>query len=281
MIDPFGQLCAFAREPSVREHHDAVIVFAAEDSPQALGGVAHGVEGEEVVFADAVGFAQEFEAGFEDAGFGVLEWDTDAEDGAAVMVVEIYPFADFSPGNAEEDGAAAVAAGGAVGFEGEGCFLRVRGFDEDEFVFPNFVEDAHALPHADDGFHVEVRREKNDKPIGSDFGEFGQEGAVVADDAWFVADLEAGGHGGLVGAAGDDHGEEGVAGEGHAVGFLHDGVEAEHFGVHFQGGDCSGGDDDGGEAVEDGFDGDGGVEAGEVKDRVGHGCGFGFKGFED
>lgn len=154
--------------------------------------MAHGVEGEEVVFADAVGFAQELEAGFEDARFRVLEWDADAEDGAAVVVVEIDSFADFTARDAEEDGAAAVAAGCAVGFEGEGGFLGVGGFDEDEFVFPDFVEDAHALPGADDRFHVEVRGEEDDEAVGCDFGEFGEEAAVVADDAWFVADLEGG-----------------------------------------------------------------------------------------
>ena len=78
----------------------------------------HGVEGEEVVFADAVGFAEELEAGFEDARFGVLEGHADAEDGAAVVVVEVDAFRDFAAGDAEEDGAAAVAAGCAVGFEG-------------------------------------------------------------------------------------------------------------------------------------------------------------------
>lgn len=104
--------------------------------------MAHGVEGEEVVFADAVGFAQELEARFEDAAFGILEGDADADDGAAVVVVEIDAFGDFAAGHAEEDGAAAVAACGAVGFEREGRFLTVGRFDEDEFIVPDFVKDA-------------------------------------------------------------------------------------------------------------------------------------------
>lgn len=268
-------------EPSVRENHDAVVIFPAEDAAEALRGVAHGVEGEEVVFADAVGFAEELEAGFEDAGFGVLEGDADAEHRAAVMVVEVYALRDFPPSDAEEDGAAAITTCGAVCFEGEGSFLCIRRFDEDEFEFPDFVEDAHALPHGDDGFHIEVRGEEDDDAVGGDFGKFLKESAVVSDDAGFVADLKAGGDGGLVGAAGDDHGEEGAAGEGHAVGFLDDGIEAEHFGVHFEGGDGSGGDDDGGEAVEDRFDGDGGVKAGEVEDGVWDCGSVGFEGFED
>lgn len=193
----------------------------------------HCVEGEEVVFADPVRFPEELETGFEDPGFGVLEGDPHAEHRASVMVVEIYTFGDFPTGDAEQDGAAAVAASGAVSFECQGSFLGIRRFDKDEFVFPNFIKDFHALPHADDGLHVEVRREEDNEAVWRDFREFCQQGTVVADDAGFVADLEAGGNGRLIGAAGDDHGEEGVAGEGHAVGFLDDGGEAEHFGVHF------------------------------------------------
>ena len=83
-----------------------------------------------------------------------MERYADAEHRTAVMVVEIDSFADFATRDAQEDGAAAVAASCAVGFEGERCFLRVGCFDEDEFVFPDFVEDAHALPGTDDGFHV-------------------------------------------------------------------------------------------------------------------------------
>ena len=104
--------------------------------------MAHGVEGEEVVFADAVSFAQEFEARFEDAAFGVLEGDADADNGAAVVVVEVDAFGDFAARDAEQDGAAAVAACGAVGLERQGCFLAVGRFDQNEFVVPDFVEDA-------------------------------------------------------------------------------------------------------------------------------------------
>lgn len=159
-------------EAAVREDHDAVVVFAAQDAAEALCGVPHSVEGEEVVFADAVGFSKEFQARFEDAGFSVLEGHTDAEHSAAVVVVEIYSFAEFASSDAEKDSAAAVAAGGAVGFESEGGLLGVGGFHQDEFEFPDFVEDAHALPHADDGFHVEVRGEEDDDAVWGDFGEF-------------------------------------------------------------------------------------------------------------
>lgn len=102
--------------------------------------MAHGVEGEEVVFADAVRFAQELEAGFEDAALGVLEGDADADDGATIVVVEVDAFGDLATRDAEQDSAAAVAACGAVGFERQGCFLTVGGFDQDEFVVPDFVK---------------------------------------------------------------------------------------------------------------------------------------------
>ena len=168
--------------------------------------MAHGVEGEKVIFSDAIRLAEELEAGFEDAGFGVLEGDTDTEHRTAVVMVEINAFGDFAPGDTEEDGAAAVTTSCAIGFEGERSFLRVWGFDKDEFEFPDLVKDPHALPHGDDGLHVEVGREENDDAIGGDFGEFHEEATVVADDARFVTDLEAGGDSGLIGATGDDHG---------------------------------------------------------------------------
>lgn len=241
----------------------------------------HGIEGEEVVFADAVCLAQELEAGFEDARFGVLEGHADAEDGAAVVVVEVDAFGDFAARDAEEDGAAAVAARGAVGFEGQGGFLAVGRFDEDEFVFPDFVEDAHALPHADDRFHVEVGGEEDDDAVGGYFREFHQQRSVVADDAMFIPDLEPRGDGGLVATTGDDHREERSACKGHAIGFLDDGCEAEHFGIHLKGRDGTGCDDDRAEAIEDWFDGNGSVETGKVQDRVRDSGRVGFKRLQD
>ena len=62
---------------------------------------------------------------------------------------------------------------------------------------------------------------------------------------------------------------------------MHDSGEAEHFGVHFQRRDRTGGDDDGGKAVEDGFDCNGGVKAGEMENWVGNCGGVGLIGFED
>ena len=131
----------------------------------------HRIEGEEVIFADAVRLAQEFEARFEDAGLGVLEGHANAEHGTPVVVVEVDALGDFATRDAEQDGAAAVAAGGTVCFERERGFLRVWGLDEDEFELPDLVEDAHALPHADDGFHIEIGRKEDDDAVRGDFGE--------------------------------------------------------------------------------------------------------------
>lgn len=169
--DPLGQLGALFLEAAISQDHDAVVVFPAEDAAQALGGVAHGVEAQEVVLADAIRFAQELEAGLEDAGLGVLEGDPDAEHGAAVVVVEINALGDFPAGDAKQDGAPAVAAGGAVGLERQRRFLAVGRFDQDQLELPDLVQDAHALPHADDGFHVEVGGEEDDDAVGRDLGE--------------------------------------------------------------------------------------------------------------
>lgn len=85
----------------------------------------------------------------------------------------------------------------------------------------------------------------------------------------------------MVAAAGHDHGQERSPRQCHAVRLLHYRGEAEHFGIHFQRGDGARGDDDGAEPVENGLDGNGGVEAGEVKHRVGNGGGVGFVRFEN
>ncbi len=82
------------------------------------------------------------------------------------------------------------------------------------------------MPHADDRFHVKVRREEDNDPIGGNLRERQDEAAVIAYDPGLVPNLEARGDGRLVTTAGDDHREEGSARERHAVGLLHNGCEA-------------------------------------------------------
>lgn len=169
--DPLGQLGAFLLEAAVRQHHDAVVVLAAQHTAQALRRVPHRVEGEEVVLADAVRLAQELESRLEDARFRVLERHPDAQHRAPVVVVEINALRDFSSRDAEQDGAAAVAARRAIRFQRQRRFLAVRRFHQDELELPDLVQDAHALPHADDGFHVKIGGEEHDDPVRRDLGE--------------------------------------------------------------------------------------------------------------
>lgn len=66
-------------------------------------------------------------------------------------------------------------------------------------------------------------------------------------------------------------GQETVSRERHDVGFEYCRIEAEHLGVHVERRKSPRSDDDRGEALKDGSDGEGGVEADEVKDWIRHG----------
>ncbi|GKT57280.1 LOW QUALITY PROTEIN: DDHD domain-containing protein [Colletotrichum tofieldiae] len=114
LIDPLGELHALLLEPAVREDHDAVVVLASQDATQALRGVAHGVERQEVVLADAIRLAQELKPRLEDSGLGVLKRHAYAQHGSAVLVIEIDTFRDLSSGDAKQNGAAAVTTGRPV-----------------------------------------------------------------------------------------------------------------------------------------------------------------------
>ena len=72
-----------------------------------------------------------------------------------------------------------------------------------------------------------------------------------------------------------------MPGEGHAVGFLDDGIKPKHLRVHLEWGDGSRGDDDGAKAVEDWFYRDGCIEAGKVEDGIWDSGGIGFIRFEN
>ncbi len=138
-----------------------------------------------------------------------MEGYADAEHGATVVVVEVDAFGHFATRDAEEDGAAAVAAGCAVGFEREGGFLTVGRFDEDQFVVPDFVKDTlfesvveswhgcvggvfyHPLPHADDAFHIQIAREENHNSIWCDLGELHQQIAIVPNICGIIPGLKS------------------------------------------------------------------------------------------
>ena len=174
-----------------------------------------------------------------------MEGHADAEHGAAVVVVEIYPFGDLATGDAEHDCPAAVAAGGSVGFEGEGGFLRVGGFDEDEFVFPDFVEDAllrceyvnkilrnskeserkkyrsthHALPHTNDALHVKITRKEYHHPIRRNLRKLNQQITIIPHDTRIIPNLKSTTNMDLITPPRHDQWQETPAGKGHAIGF--------------------------------------------------------------
>lgn len=202
--------------------------------------------------------------GFEDMWFGVLEGDVDIEYSVVVLVVEIDIFWDFIMGDIEEDSVMVVVVCGVVGFEGERGFLCIRGFDEDEFVFLDFVKDFYVLLYVNDGFYVEVWWEEDDEIIWGNFGEFGEEIVVVFNYVGFVMYLEVGWYGSLIGVVGDDYGKEGFVGKGYVIGFLDDGGEVEYFWVDFERWDGFGCDDDGVEFFKYGVDSDSCIEVCEV-----------------
>lgn len=57
-------------------------------------------------------------------------------------MVEVDALGHFPSSDAQEDGAAAVAAGGTVGLESKRCLLTVGSFDQDQLVLPDLVKDA-------------------------------------------------------------------------------------------------------------------------------------------
>ena len=85
----------------------------------------------------------------------------------------------------------------------------------------------------------------------------------------------------MVTATRDYHREERPPSQCHAVGFLVDGVVAEHFRVHFQGGDGSRSNDYRAEAVEDGLDGYCSVKASEMEYGIGDCGSLGFVGLKN
>ena len=65
--NPSWQLISFPLEATVGQHHDPVVVFPTEHTTKALCCVTHSIERKEVRFFDAIGLAQKFETGFQNA----------------------------------------------------------------------------------------------------------------------------------------------------------------------------------------------------------------------
>ena len=85
LLDPLGQLGPLIRprKPLVGENHDTVVGFPSDCASDALCGVAHGVEGQKVVFFDLELVAEVVQTRFEYSGLCVDVGDAEHEDCAA------------------------------------------------------------------------------------------------------------------------------------------------------------------------------------------------------
>jgi hypothetical protein len=63
----------------ISENHQPVIRLTPQYTPDTLRRMPHRIESEEVVLSNAVGVAEELEASFKDAGFGVLRRATEGQ----------------------------------------------------------------------------------------------------------------------------------------------------------------------------------------------------------
>lgn len=106
------------------------------------------------------------------------------------MMVEIDTLRYLAPCDTEQYRSSSIATSRPVSLKRKRRFLTVWRLHQDELVFPYVIEDAldqdhyccqivvrllisahHSLPHADDGFHVEITREEDNDAVRGDFGE--------------------------------------------------------------------------------------------------------------
>lgn len=59
----------------VGEHHESPVRFSSQYTPDALGGVPHCIEAEELRLAYPIGVTKILQSSFQDATFGVLVGD--------------------------------------------------------------------------------------------------------------------------------------------------------------------------------------------------------------
>ncbi len=71
----------------------------------------------------------------------------------------------------------------------------------------------HIVPSRHDRLHIQVTREEGDDPIRYDPTHVDEDTPKIPDHRGVISHLEAGGDRHLVRPAGDDHREEGIAGE--------------------------------------------------------------------
>lgn len=88
--------------------------------------------------------------------------------------------------------------------QGDACLVGIRCFDEDELVFPHFIQNSHIVPRRNDRFHVQITREESRNAIRDDFAVFDKYGSKVPDNRRVISDFEPGTDCYLVTAACDD-----------------------------------------------------------------------------
>ena len=127
------------------------------------------------------------------------------------MPCEIHALRYFTPRNRKEDCTPPVVTGLLVVLEGQNSLEIVLGFNEDQLVFEDLLEDTHFVPFDDDMLHVLVGRKEAHHAVWDDATEFDHEAAVVAHDTRVLSLVKLGTHGELVRPLGQDNGLDRVA----------------------------------------------------------------------
>ena len=189
---------------------ETVVALVPDDPPDALSGLAQGVEVEVVSVRDAESLLQVREARQQHSGAGVLVGDADHQNAPAVVSVEVDPLGHLSPGDAEEHAAPAAVARPAIVLQGrrrlghvlqhEGDLPRRSGrprdlrFEEGKLVTRDLVQDLHDVPLLGDLLHVVVAHEEADDAVRDRATEFDQQPPVVPDHGVLVSHVDLGAH---------------------------------------------------------------------------------------
>ena len=118
---------------------------------------------------------------------GVLDWETDHNDTAPVLLLEIYPLCYFTSSDGEEHGAATNVTGFAVVDELVVGFDRVFVFDKHVSALENLVEEFVFGPLFDHVLEVLVGREETEDTIGYSVTEGENQIGEVSGDSFVVS----------------------------------------------------------------------------------------------
>lgn len=221
--------------PGIGKNHQSVIGLGSNDPSDALGGLAQGIEIEKILLPNLVMSLEVLQPGPQDVGEGVLKGHPEHDYGATVMAIKIDALRDFPSGHTEENSTSSGVAGAAVVVEGKRGLDDILGFYEYQLGFGEVAEDAHAVPLANDGFHVAVGGEERDDAVGDAGAEFDEYGAVVADHAKVAPVVVFGRDGELIGSPSDDERADAGPEGGHGERFGDSGFKLEEFWVQIDG----------------------------------------------